>query len=102
MLMLVLAIAACGQASENAPVPPAAEQEAEAAPQYEAVGTVVSFLAEKKFVEISHDTIPDFMNAMTMSFQVKDTMLLRGIQEGDSITFRFTVAGGIHAIEKKE
>ncbi len=42
------------------------------------------------------------MNAMTMPFEVKDMTLLHGIQEGDSVTFTFTVADGIQAIEKIE
>ena len=111
MLMLALAVAACGQASEDVPAPaaepvateePAAEEEAEPPQQYEAVGVVVFFMAEKKFINVSHETIPGYMNAMTMAFEVKDSTLLRGIQEGDSITFRFTVADGIQAIEKME
>ena len=102
MLVLAAALAACGQeASEDAPAP-AAEEQAEPPQQYEAVGVVVSFLAEKKYVNISHETIPDFMDAMTMPFEVKDSTLLRGLQEGDSITFRFTVADGIQAIEKMD
>ena len=72
------------------------------AQRYEAVGVVVSFMAERKFVNIRHETIEGFMNAMTMPFEVKDTTLLHGIEEGDSITFRFTVADGIDALEKIE
>ncbi len=100
-LLMMLILAACGQASEDPPAP-VVEQEAAPAQQYEAVGVVVGFIAEKKFVNIRHETIPGFMNAMTMPFEVKDSTLLRGIHEGDSIAFRFTVAGGIQAIEKRE
>ena len=100
-MVFALTMAACGPASEDAPAP-AVEAEAEASQQYEAVGVVVGFMAQKKFVNIKHETIPGFMDAMTMPFEVKDSTLLRGIQEGDSIAFRFTVADGIQAIEKRE
>ncbi len=100
-LFMMLILAACRQASEDPPAP-VVEQEAASSQHYEAVGVVVGFIAEKKFVNIRHETIPGFMNAMTMPFEVKDSTLLRGIQEGDSITFRFTVADGIQAIEKRE
>ena len=104
---LTLALAACGQASEpEAPVAqtpaPTETPQAESPRHYEAVGVVVSFMGVKKFVNVDHETIPGFMNAMTMPFEVKDSTLLRGIQEGDSITFTFTVADGIQAIEKIE
>ena len=108
-LVALLVAAACGQASEetpdaapDAPAASPAEEPAGTSQQYEAVGVVVSFMAEKQFVNVKHETIPGFMNAMTMPFEVKDTTLLRGIQVGDSITFRFTAADGIQAIEKRE
>ena len=101
---LVLALAACGRASKpEAQMPaPTETPQAESPRHYEAVGVVVSFMGVKKFVNVDHEAIPGFMNAMTMPFEVKDTTLLRGIQEGDSITFTFTVADGIQAIEKIE
>lgn len=102
----LLALAACGQAPEpeaQTPDPPATPHAvAPSSPSYEAVGVVVSFMSEKRFVNVDHETIPGFMNAMTMPFEVKDTTLLRGIQEGDSIAFTFTVADGIQAVEKME
>ncbi len=103
--VLVLALAACGQASEpEAPVAqtpaPTETPQAESAQHYEAVGVVVSFMASKRFINVDHETIAGFMNAMTMPFEVKDSTLLRGIQEGDSIRFTFTVADGVEAIEK--
>ncbi len=104
---LVLALAACGRASEpEAPVAqtpaPTETPQAESPRHYEAVGVVVSFMGGKKFVNVDHEAIPGFMNAMTMPFEMKDMTLLHGIQEGDSVTFTFTVADGIQAIEKIE
>ena len=106
-LIPLLTLAACGQASDTAETDPlspaetpAVQENAEAPQQHKGIGVVVSFMAEKKFVNIDHETIPNFMDAMTMPFEVKDTTLLQDIQEGDSIIFRFTVADGIQAIEK--
>ena len=110
LVVLMLALAACGQAAK-APATepdsasseePTTEENTASSQHYEAVGVIVSFMAEKKFVNIAHDTILGFMNAMTMPFEVKDTTLLRGFQEGDSISFHFTVADGIQAIKKRE
>ena len=36
-------------------------------------------------VTIAHGDIPNLMKAMTMSYAVKDTNLLRGIETGDSV-----------------
>ena len=102
-------MANCGTACANMGIPVAVleggeaggEEDTASSQQYEAVGVIVSFMAEKKFVNIAHKPIPGFMNAMTMPFDVKDTTLLRGFQEGDAITFHFTVADGIRAIEKR-
>ena len=107
LVVLMLALAACEQAADPpAPEPapstePTIGKDTTSSQHYEAVGVIVSFMAEKKFVNIAHETIPGFMNAMTMPFEVKDTTLLHGFHEGDSVTFHFTVADGIRAIEKR-
>ncbi len=101
----MLALAACGRASEPEAQRPAPTEtpQAESPRHYEAVGVVVSFKGGgRKFVHVDHEAIPGFMNAMTMPFEMKDMTLLHGIQEGDSVTFTFTVADGIQAIEKIE
>jgi protein SCO1/2 len=40
---------------------------------------------------ITHETIPGYMDAMTMPFNVRDPAELGGIQPGDKITFRLSV-----------
>ncbi len=42
-------------------------------------GRVVSVDAENRQLTIAHDEIPNYMMAMTMPFQVKDTTLLEGV-----------------------
>lgn len=48
-------------------------------------GRVVAVDLPSKQIVIAHGDIPDFMKAMTMSFVVKDTSILVGIGEGDSV-----------------
>jgi len=45
-----------------------------------------------KTVVISHETISNYMAAMTMPFKVKDSKELAGLHRGDEITFRLHVA----------
>ncbi len=45
----------------------------------------------EKTVRISHDEIPNYMPAMTMSLPVKDATLLRGLRSGDSVQFELVV-----------
>jgi len=113
LVLLALFFAACAQQTDESvsvsdvPAPTDTETvqhttvEGESSPQnYETVGVVTSIMANKKFVVINHETIPGFMDGMTMPFAVADPTVLQGIQPGDSITFRFTPTGGIHHIEK--
>jgi protein SCO1 len=48
-------------------------------------------LQEKKAI-IAHERIPNYMEAMTMSFDVKDTNELAALRSGDEISFRLLVA----------
>ncbi|MDA1273959.1 MAG: SCO family protein [Verrucomicrobia bacterium] len=41
---------------------------------------------------VEHEAIPDFMPAMTMPFKVKNPVELEGLQPGNAITFRLSVA----------
>jgi len=44
-----------------------------------------------KSIRIKHEEIPDYMAAMTMPFEVRDTTLLRGLKVGDEIGFELVV-----------
>lgn len=48
-------------------------------------GRVVAVDPPSKQIIIAHGDIPDFMKAMTMPFVVKDTSILMGVSEGDSV-----------------
>jgi protein SCO1/2 len=58
-----------------------------------AKGVVIEVTPAEKKVTIKHDTIPGYMQAMTMPFDVKDTNELAGLAPGDVVTFRIVVQG---------
>src|SRR6185369_667528 len=54
-------------------------------------GVVREVLPEHKQVKIEHEKIPNYMAAMTMTFDVKDAKELEGIAPGDKVSFRMVV-----------
>ncbi len=48
-------------------------------------GEVVGMNAEKGRMTIAHEEIPDYMQAMTMPFKIKDSTLFEGIAVGDTV-----------------
>src|SRR5262249_49646285 len=58
---------------------------------YQAKGVVIAVKPREKSVEIKHEEIPNFMPAMTMPFDVKDTNELAGLSPGDTVSFRMIV-----------
>lgn len=58
---------------------------------YQVNGTVIEVQPTEKSVEIQHEAIPGYMQAMTMPFDVKDTNELTGLGPGDGVKFRLIV-----------
>ena len=86
LLLYMLLLTACaGESTDSNP----SGQEAAGTqnPSYEARGLVVSIPESRNFVQIDHETIPGFMEAMTMVFPVQDSVLLSGVAAGDSVSF---------------
>src|SRR5580704_16380884 len=54
-------------------------------------GVVKRIEPDGKTIVISHEAIPNYMPAMTMPFEARDTNELRGLNPGDSITFHMVV-----------
>lgn len=73
-------LAAC-QKSGDASQPP----DTAGLKRYELKGKVVALEPEKKRVKVEHEAIPNFMEAMTMSFVVKDEQNYGRLQAGDQI-----------------
>ncbi len=66
-----------------------AKQEVAAAPTYHAVGVVKSFGPGRAYVNISHEDIPGYMKAMTMSFEPQRPGQLDALSERDRVDFDF-------------
>jgi protein SCO1/2 len=60
---------------------------------FQVKGVVKEVHPENKNVVIQHEAVPNYMPAMTMSFDVKNTNELRGLQPGDTIGFQLIVRG---------
>lgn len=58
---------------------------------YQLKGRVESIDFERQRVTISHEEIKDYMDAMTMSFAVKDPAILRDLKSGDQVEARLVV-----------
>jgi protein SCO1/2 len=72
---------------------------------YQVKGVIKELVPGKKQVRIAHEEIPNYMEAMTMVFDVKDGVELSGLEPGDSVSFRMTVTsddGWIDQIRKME
>lgn len=54
--------------------------------RYELKGKVIKIEKEQKRIEVAHEKIEGFMDAMTMPFVVKDDAALDKLQVGDQIT----------------
>jgi protein SCO1 len=54
-------------------------------------GVVTELPADGKTVVIQHEAIPNYMQAMTMPFDVHDPSLLTGLKAGDAVKFHLVV-----------
>jgi protein SCO1/2 len=60
--------------------------------QYAVRGTIVSTDPGKGEVLLNHEAIPGLMEAMTMSYRLKDPSIISELHDGDKITANLTVA----------
>ena len=84
--------ASCGKSPDSANRAPAQTLINTNQRLFQVKGRVVSVKPNDKQVEIKHEAIPNYMPAMTMSFDVKDAKELDGLLAGDSVSFRMIVA----------
>jgi protein SCO1/2 len=101
-LLAITLLAGCGKPSQKAG---SDSTSISAPPQtYSVTGIVKNVSLKQRQVEIQHQTVPDYMPAMTMPFEVKDTNELTGLQPGDPVIFRLLVTdtdGWIDHIQKR-
>ncbi|HLP77636.1 MAG TPA: copper-binding protein [Candidatus Paceibacterota bacterium] len=63
-------------------------------------GIVREIAPDRHKAVIRHEAIPDYMPAMTMEFNVRNTNQLSGISAGDTITFRLTATEDTHWVDQ--
>ena len=73
---------------------------ARAAERYTTRGVVKSFGRARRYVNIAHDDIPGYMQAMTMSFEPSSPTQLDGIVEGQRVEITFTDDGQRRILER--
>lgn len=66
--------------------------------RYQAEGTIVR--TEGEYVIIDHEDIPGFMDAMTMTFPVRDPSVLEGLEQGARVKFRVVVDGASYEVDQ--
>jgi len=81
--LLLLAVVACAQDGGKP---------ADAARRYALKGEVVAVDVEGHALQVAHEDIPGYMEAMTMRFPVLDDEVLSGIHEGDRIEATLVVS----------
>lgn len=86
-------VAGCGQAPEKAQTQVGSNQASGQGAStntrvFQVKGMVISIKPREKLVEIKHEAIPDYMPAMTMPFDVKNTNILAGVEPGERVEFR--------------
>jgi protein SCO1/2 len=96
VLALILGVSACSKAAA-----PAEEFVARAAAkQYDLKGKVVRADLTSRKVTLSHDAIPDYMDAMTMEFSVKEKWAIEQMAAGDTVQATLVVDGARSWIER--
>ncbi len=68
--------------------------------RYEASGVLKEFDASHHQATIAHEEIPDYMPAMTMSFDVSDPAELEGLKPGARLAFQLCLTGDRAWIER--
>jgi len=105
LLGALLLTVSCERAPEQSATAPPAGPAAFTQQVFQVNGVVQAVKPREKSVEIRHEAIPDYMPAMTMPFDVKDTNELAGLEPGEPVSFRLTVTateGWIDQIRKRE
>jgi len=68
-------------------------RESDKTQRFQIKGTVVGLEKRDSSVTIAHEAIPDYMDAMTMPFKLKDERQLKDLAEGDKVQATLVVAG---------
>jgi len=103
-LAITLALSSCGKNPATQTATTSSQTAANSSPRtFDVRGVVIEVSPADKSVRIRHEEIPDYMPAMTMPFDVRDTNELAGLASGDSVAFKMFVTetdGWIGQIKK--
>jgi protein SCO1/2 len=102
LLLLLLGTLASCHRPDAAPQPAKVSAEPRS---FEVRGIVRGLEPDGRSARIEHEEIPGYMAGMTMSFEVRDSHELDGLQPGDTVTFRLHVTeehGWIDQLHKLE
>lgn len=78
------------------------EQSSASVQTYIGIGVVKAIPDSRAHVNVDHEAIDGFMDAMQMFFPVLDSSVLSGIEVSDSIQFDLVVEKGNYAISSIE
>lgn len=65
---------------------------------YDVKGTVLAVDSAAKTLELDHEEIPGYMQAMKMTYPVADAKLLEGLNAGDSVLGKLKVGSRSYTI----
>jgi protein SCO1/2 len=85
-MVVVISVTGCGRQEKGESKPPN---------YHHLRGQVVAIDPASSLITIAHEKIPNFMEAMTMPFSVKDSALFHGVEVGDSVS-------GVVAVRRPE
>ena len=101
--LLVLAPAACAKrgATDSAPAATTNTAASASARRFPLRGVVRAVDREKREVTVEHEAVPDYMDAMTMSFPVRDDpQVFEILHPGDRLEAKLVVDGGNYWLEQ--
>ena len=93
VLLVCVPLSACSDRTPGTDTGSTAADASAPATVYEVRGRLVEVRDGGRTAIIAHETIPGFMDAMTMPFTVREPSELDGLDPGDAISFRLEVAG---------
>jgi protein SCO1/2 len=99
LILVLLAPVACAKRTTSAPGKPAAASAQ--AKRYALRGIVRGVDREKREITVEHEDVPGFMEAMTMSFPVRDDpQVFEIVNEGDRVEAKLVVDRGDYWLEE--
>ena len=91
MVSMIGGLVSCGEKSPGQNPAPDARNGQSSTQIFSVKGVVKELKPDGKTAVVQHEEIPNYMPAMTMPFEVKNTNELTGLRPGDEVSFRLFV-----------